>query len=153
MAQNKKQSLIKLLASVFYLGYLPFMPGTFGSLVGLILYLILHRNHIIYNSLTIGIFLLGLIVAHPAEKAFNQKDSQKIVIDELSGMMLTFIYIPFTQVSILAGFVLFRFFDIAKPPPLKWLQNLPKGFSVMMDDLGAAIYANAALRLCAHLLQ
>lgn len=139
---------------MFYLGYSPIMPGTIGSIGGVILYLLVHTNLFIYFAITIILFLLGLLISHPAERIFNERDSGKIVIDEAGGMLLTYMFVPFSIYSLLIGFLLFRFFDILKPPPLKWLQNLPKGFGVMMDDFGAAIYSNLILRiLCEHSLR
>lgn len=147
------QSLIKLLASVFYLGYIPVMPGTFGSLAGLMMYLLVGNNHTLYISATILAFLLGLFISHPAEDAFCERDSRKIVIDELCGMMLTYLFIPFSIKRLFAGFLLFRLFDILKPPPLRRLHMLPGGFGVMMDDIGAGLYSNLILRIiCAHSL-
>ncbi len=79
--------------------------------------------------------------------AFWGKDSNKVVIDEVAGMMITLLFLPINFKSVFTGLVLFRFFDIIKPLFIKKMELLPKGWGVMADDVLAGIYANLVLKL------
>ena len=87
-------------------------------------------------------------ICHRAEKIFGQNDPGCIVIDEVAGQMAALAAIPFTAWTVLAGFILFRMLDIAKPPPIGWLdRRLPGGLGITADDLAAGLMANLLLRL------
>lgn len=77
----------------------------------------------------------------------HHPDPSEVVIDEVVGMMVTLAYLPWSFISIGLGFLLFRVFDIIKPPPARQLERLPGGWGIVMDDVVAGIYANLALRL------
>ncbi|MFH1673266.1 MAG: phosphatidylglycerophosphatase A [Pseudomonadota bacterium] len=144
-----KQKIIVLLATGCYVGYIPFAPGTFGSLIGIPLVWCLSK---LAPSLSVFVILLfipfSFWIAGEAEKIFNKKDSGCIVIDEIAGMLVTFFLIPWSAQNILIGFVLFRIFDIAKPFPIGLIdRKLKGGPGVVMDDIMAGVYANAVLRL------
>jgi phosphatidylglycerophosphatase A len=144
-----KQKLIALLATGCYVGYIPFAPGTFGSLMAIPPIWLLSKLAFPLSVLTILIVIpLFLWVGGEAEKVFNQKDSSCIVIDEIGGMLVTFLMVPWSTQNILIGFVLFRVFDIAKPFPIRLIdKRLKGGLGVVMDDIIAGIYANVVLRL------
>lgn len=138
-----------ILATTFFTGYSPFAPGTAGALVGAALYYFSPFFSGYYLlSLTVIIFFIGVQVATVVEKRLGH-DAPEINIDELVGVWCTYLFIPRTHLLFvtIAGFILFRFFDIAKPPPVNQSQKLRKGWGVMTDDLLAGIYANAALRI------
>ena len=92
-------------------------------------------------------FLLGLITSHNAEKMLG-KDSTHIVIDEFCGYLLSVAFIPKSTAYLLSGFILFRIFDVIKPPPIRRLEEtVPGGAGVMLDDILAAIYTNICMQL------
>jgi phosphatidylglycerophosphatase A len=144
-----KQKLIAFLATGCYVGYVPFAPGTFGSLIGIPLAWLLSKLAFPLSILAIFSFiLLSFWIGGEAEKVFNQKDSGCIVIDEIAGMLITFSMVPWSTQNILIGFALFRVFDIAKPFPIHSIgKRLKGGFGVVMDDIMAGVYANVVLRL------
>ena len=138
--------LIKLTASCFYLGYISFASGTFGSLFGLGIYFLISQNSSIYLMVTLLFIALGFLATARAEKIFGQKDPKEIVIDEAAGMLVALLFIAPKIIYLTAGFLLFRFFDIVKPFPLKKLEKLSGASGIMFDDLGAAVYANLILQ-------
>jgi phosphatidylglycerophosphatase A len=144
-----KQKIIVFLATGCYAGYIPFAPGTFGSLIAIPLVWCLSKLAPAISVFAILLFIpFSFWVAGEAEKLFNKKDSGCIVIDEIAGMLVTFFLIPWSTQNILIGFVLFRIFDIAKPFPIGLIdRKLKGGPGVVMDDIMAGVYANAVLRL------
>ena len=145
-------SFLKIMVgSVLGTGYIPIAPATFASAVTVPLILILSPVPILYLIFMVVFFLLGVYIATDLEKIWG-KDAHKITIDELTGMLITFFLIKLPiavgpRIAVLlAGFFLFRFFDIIKLPLIKKSQELPGGWGVMIDDLLAAIVANLGLR-------
>lgn len=138
---------IKLISSFFYLGHSPFMPGTMGSLGGLLVYFLVKNNEVLYGFSIIFLFMLGMIFAGDAEKVYKRKDARMIVIDEACGMLLALFCVPFSALSVVLGFFLFRILDILKPPPARQLEKLSGSMGVMFDDIVAAIYTNLLLQL------
>ncbi len=137
-----------LISSVFYAGYFPFASGTFGSFLIVVLYFFLPGS---MNAAAMAIslpvlYFIGVWAASQCE-IFWGKDSGKIVIDEVAGMYSTLLFIPLNLKIVVAGFFLFRLFDIVKPFPVRRTENLPRGWGVMTDDVLAGVYANAALRI------
>ena len=136
-------------------GYSPVAPGTAGSVVGVIiavLFIILSGLNIfsglIYILLIAVIFAVGVWSAGRAEVIYGEKDCGKIVIDEIAGMLVTLYLVPFDWRWLLAGFLLFRLFDIVKPFPARRIdQRVEGGWGVMLDDIAAGIYANIGLQI------
>ena len=126
-------------------GYLPLMPGTFGSLVGVGIFLLLSRTAVGLVVSILAITFVGIWAGSRTEALAGRKDPGKIVVDEVAGQLIaTLPLVFFTQWSIAAvivSFVLFRFFDIVKPYPANRLQDLEGGLGVMCDDLVAGVYA------------
>lgn len=144
---------VVILATGFGSGYSPFASGTAGSVVGVAIYCLIHDWHwAAYLFFTTVVTLVGIPIATRAEKIFNQKDSGKIVIDEIAGQLIALFMVPFTPVAIGAGFLLFRIFDVWKPGPIRALEKLGGGRGVMMDDVGAGLIALAVLQLALYLL-
>ncbi len=160
-----------LAVTTYGVGYIPLAPGTFGSAVGVLTYLLIafteaklsfyfSQNgwqdaqisawlHVVNLILFLLFCLLGIWASGRATKLFQNKDPQKVVVDEVIGQLITFLFIPFA-VSwhfVLAGFLLFRLFDIWKPYPIDSLQNLPAGIGVCADDILAGVYAGTCLAL------
>jgi len=142
-----EQKVIKLVTTCFYIGYLPLMPGTYASMLGVLLYVLVKDSAYAYGSMVLLVTGAGFLFSGRAEKAFSEKDSSKIVIDELSAMLLCFCFVKFYTVNLIAGFILFRIFDIVKPYPIRNLQKLHGSAGIMLDDIVAALYTNISLRL------
>jgi phosphatidylglycerophosphatase A len=132
------------IATCAHVGYAPVAPGTFGSLVGLVIYYLIRRQHSVTVELgTIGVLVLvGLWSATEAEHHFGGIDPGPVVIDEVVGMLITLALHPVNVLGAIVGFVLFRVLDIVKPWPARRLELLPGGFGVVLDDMMAGIYGN-----------
>lgn len=148
--------LYKLIASGLGTGYAPIAPGTFGSLLGVFLIYAVNRliNNSIYDNLDIIlinisffvlVFILGVISIRKVHRIW-QHDSSKIVIDEIAGIWIALLGVPLNWKLYLAGFVIFRLFDILKPFGIKKLDDLNSELSVMLDDILAGIYSLGVLQ-------
>ncbi|PLY05474.1 MAG: phosphatidylglycerophosphatase A [Desulfuromonas sp.] len=146
---------ILFLSSNAGLGYAPVASGTFGTLAGIPCYFLLASLPWPLWLLTFAALLfLSFWVADAAGKHYGVVDDGRIVIDELLGYLVTVALLPFSWTAAIAGFFLFRLFDITKPPPARWFdRELKNGFGVVLDDVAAGIYAAIALRLLLPLLQ
>ena len=130
-------------------GYAPFAPGTAGTVVGIPVYLILsHLSWLLYLITVLILTFLACFISQEAEKVFNEKDSPRIVIDEIVGFQWTMFLVSPTVLHVLSGFILFRFFDIIKIFPAGYVQSrFPGGYGVVFDDVVAGMYGNIALLL------
>jgi phosphatidylglycerophosphatase A len=138
-----------LISSGLGIGYLPVAPGTFGTLWGVLLYYLARHFPLHWFFLaTVLFFLLAVAVAQGAEKKLGAHDSSVIVIDEVAGYLVAVAGLAFSWPVALAGFLLFRLFDIVKPFPVRWAdRRIPGGLGVVLDDILAGIYANIFLRV------
>ena len=128
-------------------GYAPIAPGTFGSAVGVLIYLATWRQSFeVQTLLTLGVVLLGIWAATVASQHFAKPDPSHVVIDEVAGQLVTFVGLTVSWPGVLAGFLLFRALDIIKPWPANRLEALHGGLGIMADDVMAAVYANLILR-------
>jgi phosphatidylglycerophosphatase A len=134
-----------LLATAFGAGYSPIAPGTAGSAVALLILWLVPFSPMGLIVFLLGVTFFGTWAAHVAEAAIGDKDPGVIVIDEVAGMTLSVLVLPLTLPVLLAGFVLFRIFDVVKPFPANRLQALAGGVGVMIDDLIAGLYALVVL--------
>jgi phosphatidylglycerophosphatase A len=146
-----RRHIVVFLASGAYLGYAPIASGTFGTLAGVALYPLFDavRERSLALYLLAAAALLGgaIWIADEAERFFAEKDSGKITIDEVAGYVAATLFVPLTLASLVASFVLFRFFDVVKPPPARYFdRELEGGAGVVLDDVFAGIYANITLR-------
>ena len=142
--------LILSIASGGGAGYFPFASGTFSTLIpGIPIYLLFAMLSPEWYSISlIALIVFSIAVSTEADLILNEKDSHKIVIDEFCGFLTAMLFIPMNVYTITAGFFLFRFFDIAKLQPAKWVEDkLPGGAGVTLDDVVAGIYANILLRI------
>jgi phosphatidylglycerophosphatase A len=140
--------LAVFIATFGYCGYFPFAPGTVGSAAGLLVYLIVwwSQSPAVEVALIVALFLAGTWAGTVAERYFGGIDPGPIVIDEVAGMLITLAFIPVGVSGALAGFFLFRVFDVLKPFPARRFESLHGGLGVMADDAMAAVYANLSLR-------
>ena len=148
-----RESAVAFLATGCYIGNVPFAPGTFGSQIGLPLGFILSGIALPAAILCLALFiLLAVWIADAAEKILKQNDPGCIVIDEIAGMMVTLIGLPFNLSTAVIGFILFRILDILKPFPIRSLdKRLSGGLGVVADDVVAGIIANLLLRSLLYL--
>jgi len=128
-------------------GYAPVAPGTVGSAVGLLLYILTrHQTFDIQAVLVIAVVVGGVWAANIAARHFSRPDPGQVVIDEVAGQLVTFLGVAVDWPGIVAGFLLFRALDIIKPWPANRLEGLHGGLGIMADDVMAAVYANLILR-------
>jgi phosphatidylglycerophosphatase A len=160
-------------------GYAPIAPGTMGSLVGVGVYLLLRHEtikvYVQYDSdfsrtftlygasillipilllVIVALSLVGIWAASRAERLFGRKDPGAVVIDEVVGQLITFVFVlPYflDPVGIVIGFILFRAFDIIKPYPIRKLEKLAAGLGIVVDDIAAGLYAGVALSVISML--
>lgn len=138
----------RLIASCGGIGYIEKGAGTLAAMVWCLLYYFFNVEFYLPVLLAVLLFLffIGVWSSMKVEKAWGH-DSKKIVIDEFLGMGISLAAIPSQLFPVLAGFVLFRFFDIAKPLGVRKMESLPSGWGVMADDLLAGLYTNLVLRV------
>ena len=135
-------------------GYLPKAPGTWGTLVGLLLWWPLAGLSLsAYLVAVAALFLVGVASAGAAEKILDRGDPGVVVIDEIVGVLIALTAAPLHPAAALVGFALFRLFDIAKPFPVGWVdRHLHGGLGIMLDDVVAGLYALLVLHLGLWLL-
>lgn len=133
----------KIVSTFLGLGYFPLAPGTFTSLVVLLLYkyFLFTLNRPVYLAFLLIFFLGGVISSSRHSSRLNQSDPSCIVVDEAGGQLLVFFGLNPSWILLALGFFLFRFFDIIKPYPIRKVETLPKGWGIMLDDILAAVYA------------
>ena len=130
-------------------GLIPLMPGTMGSIAALPLVLAVSMLSVeFYLAATVLACFIGIAICAKTADALKVHDHGAIVWDEVAGMLVTFILVPLNWQSALAGFVLFRFFDIVKPWPIRWLdKHVHGGFGIMIDDIIAGLMACGCLHV------
>ena len=141
-------------SSGFYLGRLPIAPGTFGSLPGLGLWFLLSKFEWVTTAVVMVLFTLFAVwVAGLSANALNCKDPSSVVIDEVAGMAVALIGIPFSWTACVLGFILFRLLDIVKPFPIDWVdEHVGGGIGIVLDDILAGLIANITLRILFQLI-
>lgn len=147
-AEKKKSRLAVLIATFFYIGYLPVAPGTFASLATVLLWvwpIYLGAPGWLFFFASALFFILGLWASERARHSFAKKDDpSSIVIDEVAGQTLAMGLCSADFMSLAIAFALFRFFDILKPWPIRWFdRNVKGGLGIMIDDVVAGIFALA----------
>jgi phosphatidylglycerophosphatase A len=136
------------LSSGFYSGYCPVAPGTVGTIIAIPLHIVISRLSAPSYGIALVVFIvLSWWLSRAAEAVFLEKDSRRIVVDEMAGFLVTMGFLPPVPVYLVTGFILFRFFDIVKPFPIRRLESLEGGFGVVADDLMAGVYSHLALRI------
>jgi len=142
-----------LVSTFFFTGYLPWAPGSWGSLATVLLaYFLLPQSIAIQIVIVSIVFLVGVYVSKRAEEIYGQ-DGGPIVIDETAGMLVTLIAVPQNPIYYAIAFLAFRFFDIVKPFPARRSERIPLGWGVMADDIIAGIYGLAVMHLIVFLYQ
>jgi phosphatidylglycerophosphatase A len=145
-----------LIATFFGIGRLHPGPGTWGSAATVLLWAA--AAHELPPTLrtplaitaAVFVILIGIPAATRVARASGGKDPQFVVIDEVAGQLIALIAVPLAWKTFLAGFILFRAFDIVKPPPVRQLEQLPEGTGIVLDDVAAGIFAFVAMHLLLH---
>jgi len=145
-----------LVATFLGVGLLRPGPGSWGSAATVLLWWLMARGiapgwqpwaAMVLAALVVAV---GIPAATQVSRASGLKDPQFVVIDEVAGQLITLIAAPVTWKSLLVGFILFRGFDIVKPPPVRQLEHLPEGSGIVIDDVGAGLYALAVMQVLLH---
>ena len=146
-----------LTATFFGIGYLRPGPGTWASAATMLLWAAVAsrtpepiRLPLLF-ALAAGVTLIGIPAATRAARAAAKKDPSFVVIDEVAGQLISLMAVPLKWKSFLAGFILFRVFDILKPPPVRQLERFPDGMGIVLDDVAAGVYTLAVMQLFLHL--
>jgi phosphatidylglycerophosphatase A len=144
----------KLVATFFGIGYLRPGPGTWASLAAALIWLWLSRwssrPPLLLAALIIAAIAIGIPAASRVAGASRTEDPQFVVIDEVAGQWITLMFAPVTWKTLVIGFILFRGFDIVKPPPVRQLERLPEGTGIVVDDVAAGALALAVMQLLLH---
>ena len=149
-------SLATAIATFFGIGRLRPGPGSWGSAATVLLWWLLSRitpiNSQIWVSsvLALIVIIIGIPASTRVARTTQIKDPQFVVIDEVAGQLIALIGAPVTWKSLLLGFILFRGFDILKPPPARQLEHLPEGFGIVLDDVAAGLYALICMQAALH---
>jgi len=148
MMPGMKQRLATLIATGLGSGYSPWAPGTAGSVVGLALFVPLAHAPLVAQIAATGlVFAVGVWAATATARRTGLKDPGLVVVDEIAGMWVTLLLMPFTLEVAVVAFFAFRAMDIVKPYPARDLERLPEGWGIMADDVMAGVYANLLVRV------
>ncbi len=144
-----KPFFIKVITTFFFTGYFPLIPGTFVSVIGLLIYVYVKANPVwLIVAVCITVILGFSFSGRAAAGIFKHRDPPQIVIDEVSGILISFLGVPVKDIKILlAGFFVFRILDTVKLFPANRFQRLPGSLGIMGDDIIAAIYTNIFLQI------
>ncbi len=142
-----------VVATLFGVGRLRPGPGTWASAAAALIWFGLAKwipptsQWAVLASLAAIAIVAGIPAATRVARAYGVKDPQFVVIDEVAGQWIALLFAPRAWKTLLAGFILFRVFDIVKPPPVRQLERLPEGTGIVVDDVAAGIYALALMQL------
>jgi phosphatidylglycerophosphatase A len=143
--------LALVIATVFGIGRIPFAPGTFGSIPGILLALWLQHLGVGWGWIELVViaivFAVGTWAAGVAERHYQLTDPGPVVIDEVLGMLVTVACMPVNITGAVVGFLVFRAFDIVKPFPARNLERLHGGLGIMADDFAAGVWGQIVMRL------
>ena len=145
-----------LVATFFGAGRLRPGPGTWGSAAAVVIWAAVSRwipsqaQWVVLVSLAVLAIAVGIPAATRFARASQLKDPQAVVIDEVAGQWITLLFTPVSWKTLLMGFILFRAFDILKPPPVRQLERLPEGTGIVVDDVAAGLYALLVMQLVLH---
>ena len=127
---------------------MPGAPGTAGTLaaVGVVYLLSLAGGTTLHSVFTLGLVILSFAAAGRCVPIFQREDPPEVVIDEICGFLVCMLFVPLSPINLALGFFLFRFFDIAKPFPIRRFEKLSGGYGIVMDDVLAGVYGNLCLQ-------
>lgn len=128
-------------------GHIKIAPGSFGSFIAIPLLLLVGNSSFQSIVLSSLIFFAAVWSSGIVARDLGQHDPQVVVIDEVCGMLVSFVLIPIDWRTLVIGFFGFRFFDVVKPPPVRLLERVPGGFGIVLDDIAAGLYTNLVLQI------
>ncbi len=149
MKSTRRNDIVVFLATGFFTGFLPTAPGTWGTFAAIPLVMLAHKGGAV-TQLSVAVILMffAVWIAGRAEMLFEDRDARPIVIDEMVGFLVSLLWLPLSVLTVSLAFVLFRLFDIVKPPPVSIVEKrLQGGWGVVMDDVLAGVYTNISLRV------
>ena len=140
---NIKYRFSEIIGTMFYIGKIPLAPGTWGSLVALLLWYLIKPKIIdpLFLLITGGLFFIGIAVSEIITRELDSNDPKEIIIDEWVGMWIALYLVPHSLFWGFVSFFLFRFFDIFKPGPVQIMDDIHSPIGVMLDDVVAGILA------------
>jgi len=165
--------LTRLIGTGFFVGYIPWASGTFGSLVGILVYLLPGASE---PAVLFAIIIAGLVLGTPAAARIAESEGHRltgtaeftkrmfqpghapvpdpsiVVIDEMVGTWISLVWLPKSLLAVALAFVLFRVMDILKPEPARMMERIPYGLGIMLDDVIAGLYANLAAHVILYIL-
>ena len=149
MNTTRKNDIVVFLATGCFTGFLPLMPGTWGTFAAIPIVILVHRVNLVVQGIIALVFVVfAAWVAGRAETLLEDRDPRPIVIDEMVGFLISLLWLPLNPLTLFLGFALFRLFDIVKPPPISTVEKrLRGGWGVVMDDVLAGVFTNVTLRL------
>lgn len=139
--------LTKLISTFFYAGYFPLIPGTAGSLAGVFIFFLVKDNIAAHLLALCALLILGFLVCGRAEEIFKRKDPPFVVIDEVCGMLLGLLFLPYDIRLVIVAFVIFRILDTLKPWPVGRVEKLKGSLGIVGDDIIAGVYTNIILQV------
>ena len=141
----------KLISTFFYVGFLPKLPGTFGTFAGALSYYFIYESYrptsIEMFLITVAIIIVSIITSNYAIEIFKSNDPLCVVIDEVAGLFVAMLFIPFSITNLVIAFFLFMLFDVWKPLFVRGFERLPGGLGITMDDVGAGIMTNIIIQI------
>ncbi len=141
-------SLLKNIATLGFIGYMPVAPGTWGTAAAFIFVMFVPLSQTALLVLMAAGILIGTVAADTAERVIGEVDSGHIIIDECVGFLVSVMFIPHTYGYLAAAFLLFRIFDILKPFPIRWVEKAVKGGAgIIADDILAGVFTNVVLQI------
>ena len=135
-----------VIATGFGVGYSPVIPGTMGSLVALLIFVLIPSSNILWLMVILITFIVGVWASGIVEDEKGE-DPGIVIVDEFVGQWIALLFLPPSTAVYIAAFIIFRLFDIWKPFPAYDSQKLPRGWGIMIDDVIAGIYTNIALQI------
>lgn len=141
------KSLVKFISTFFYVGFFPLIPGTTGSIAGLVIYFLVKNNLSAYCLALAGLLTLGFLTSGRQERLMQKKDPPCVVIDEVCGMLASLLFVPYSVKLVIIAFFVFRVLDTLKPFPVARLERMRGSPGIMLDDIAAGIYTNMILQV------
>ena len=137
------------IATVFKAGYIPIAPGTVGSIIGLLVFWLIkdYASFTIEMFVAAALFFAGVWASTIVEQVLERHDPGVVIVDEVVGMLIALMLLPPTITVMFLAFLLFRVFDIIKPYPARWCEQLSRGWGIMMDDVVAGLYVNVLIHI------
>jgi phosphatidylglycerophosphatase A len=149
MNTTRKNDIVVFLATGCFTGFLPLMPGTWGTFAAIPIVILVHRVDLVVQGIIALVFVaFGAWISGRAEILLEEHDPRPIVIDEMAGFLISLLWLPLNPITLFLGFGLFRLFDVVKPPPISSVEKRMRGgWGVVIDDVLAGVFTNATLRL------